>query len=166
MYEEGPVGLTRAFLMAGVRNLVAYNGKVDDSLACTFAKTFYEEWVTCREADTALRAAQIRMIRNEIHHDFWSGYKVIRQRVQKSWCNLINGSIIAEWIKCFIFLLVNLEQIFKEIFCLIIIKYISKLTLSQLIKFEFETVTQYFHLLNFDFIYFVLNNCLRVIRID
>lgn len=83
MFEEGPVGLLRAFLIAGVRNIVAYNGLVPDSkLTCDFAKAFYEEWVGNREADTALRAAQIRMLENGVHHDFWSGYKVIRQRVQ------------------------------------------------------------------------------------
>lgn len=78
LYEEGPVGLTRAFLIAGVRNVVAYTGEVPDSdVTCAF----YEEWVNHREADTALRAAQINMLENGVHHNFWAGYKVIRQRV-------------------------------------------------------------------------------------
>ena len=81
MYEEGPVGLTRALLMAGVRNVVAYRGVVPDSaVTCAFVNAFYEEWVRCREADTALRFAQIKMLENGIHHDFWAGYIVIRQR--------------------------------------------------------------------------------------
>lgn len=85
LYEEGPVGLTRAFLIAGVRNIVAYNGEVPDSkVTCDFVKAFYEEWVVSGEADTALREAQIRMLENGVHHDFWSCYKVIRQRVQNS----------------------------------------------------------------------------------
>lgn len=83
LYEEGPVGLTRAFLMAGARNIVAYNGEVpEDDVILILVKLFYEEWVICKEADTALRAAQIKMLKNRIHHNFWSGYKVIRQRVQ------------------------------------------------------------------------------------
>lgn len=82
MYEEGPVGLTRAFLMAGVRNVVSFNGKVPDTeFTCTFVGTFYEEWVSCKEADTALRASQIKMLEKGIPHDFWAAYKIIRQRV-------------------------------------------------------------------------------------
>lgn len=81
LYEEGPVGLTRALLIAGVRNIIAYNGEVPDSkVTCAFVKAFYNEWINCRESDTALRAAQIRMLEKGVHHDFWSGYKVICQR--------------------------------------------------------------------------------------
>ena len=83
MYEEGPVGLTRALLMAGVRNVVAYRGEVPDSeITCAFVNAFYDEWVRCREADAALRAAQIKMLENGIDHDFWAGYIVTRQRDQ------------------------------------------------------------------------------------
>ena len=83
MFEEGSVGLTRALLMAGVRNIVAYRGKVPDSkITCAFVKAFYDEWVGCREADRALRSAQIKMLENGIHHDFWAGYIVIRQQIE------------------------------------------------------------------------------------
>ena len=85
MYEEGPVGLTRALLLAGARNVVAYHGAVPDSeITCAFVNAFYDEWVKCREADTALRSAQIKMLENGIHHDFWAGYIVIRQRGGRS----------------------------------------------------------------------------------
>ena len=81
MYEEGPVGLTRALLMAGVRNVVAYRGKVPDSeITCAFVNAFYEEWVGCRRADVALRSAQIKMLENGIAHDYWAGYAITRQR--------------------------------------------------------------------------------------
>ena len=81
MYEEGPVGLTRALLIAGVRNVIAYRGAVPDSeITCAFVNAFYDEWVRCREADTALRFAQIKMLENRNHHNFWAGYIVIRQR--------------------------------------------------------------------------------------
>ena len=81
MYEEGPVGLTRALLMAGVKNVVAYRGAVPDSeITCAFVNSFYDNWVSSREVDTALRSAQIKMLENGIHHDFWAGYIVIRQQ--------------------------------------------------------------------------------------
>ena len=81
MYKEGPVGLTRAFLMSGVRNVVTYRGKVPDTeTTCAFVNSFYDKWVECREADTALRSAQIEMLDNKVPHDFWAGYIIIRQR--------------------------------------------------------------------------------------
>ena len=86
MYEEGPVGLTRALLIAGAKNLVASRGEVPDSeiTTCAFVNAFYDEWVRSQESDTALRSAQIKMLENGIHHDFWAGYVVIRQRVGRS----------------------------------------------------------------------------------
>lgn len=84
LYEEGPVGLKRAFLLAGARNIVAYNGEVSDDkvTTCAFVRAFYEEWVICKEADTALRAAQIKMLENGINDKlFWANYSVIQQRV-------------------------------------------------------------------------------------
>ena len=80
IYEESSIGLTRAFLMAGAQNVVAYRGKVPDSeITCALVKAFYDEWISCKEADTALRAAQIRMLEKGIHQYFWAGYSVIRQ---------------------------------------------------------------------------------------
>ena len=84
LYAEGPVGLTRAFLMAGAKNIIAYRGAVPDSeITCDFVSAFYDEWVGCREADTALRSAQIKMLENGVHHDFWASYYVIRQQTEK-----------------------------------------------------------------------------------
>ena len=81
LYAEGPVGLTRAFLMAGAKNVIAYRGAVPDSeTTCDFVSAFYEEWAGCREADTALRSSQITMFEKGVHHDFWAGYMVIRQQ--------------------------------------------------------------------------------------
>ena len=81
LYAEGPVGLTRAFLMAGAKNIIAYRGAVPDSeITCAFVYAFYDKWIECREADTALRSAQIKMLENGILHDFWAGYFVIRQQ--------------------------------------------------------------------------------------
>ena len=81
MYEEGPIGLARGFLMAGAQNVVAYRGEVPDSeITCALVKAFYEEWICCQEADSALRAAQIKMLQSGINHNFWAGYCVIRQR--------------------------------------------------------------------------------------
>lgn len=86
LYEEGPVGLTRAFLMAGARNVIAYRGEVPDTeITCAFVNAFYEDWVNSHEADTALRSAQIRMLESGIHHDFWAGYSVTRQRAGVSY---------------------------------------------------------------------------------
>lgn len=82
LFKDGPVGLIRAFLMAGARNVVAFRGEVPDSqITCAFVSAFYEEWVACKEADkTALRAAQIKMLENGVNCDFWAGYHVIRQQ--------------------------------------------------------------------------------------
>ena len=44
MYEGRHVGLTRALLMAGAKNVVAYRGAVPDpEITCAFVKAFYDE---------------------------------------------------------------------------------------------------------------------------
>lgn len=81
LYAAELVGLTHAFLKAGAKQVVAYRGLLSDELAPDFVQAFYEEYSLSFEADTALKAAQIRMIEKGIDEDFWSGYSVIRQRI-------------------------------------------------------------------------------------
>ena len=80
LYAVGLAGLTTAFLKAGVREVVAYIGPLQDNLdTCRFVDAFYKEYSQSFEADTALREAQIQMIKDGIKEDFWSRYTVSRQ---------------------------------------------------------------------------------------
>lgn len=81
MYEGGPAGLVRAFMMAGAQNIVAYRGLVSDTTdTVAFVRAFYSDWVRSREVDTALREAQIEMCQTGKDQSFWASYTVIRQR--------------------------------------------------------------------------------------
>ena len=82
LYAVGLAGLTNAFIKAGVREVVAYSGPLNDnSITCDFVEAFYEEYVQSFEADTALKAAQLKMIEAGVNENFWSRYTVVRQQI-------------------------------------------------------------------------------------
>ena len=85
LYAVGLAGLTNAFLKAGVREVVAYRGRLNDNLdTCRFVDAFYKEYTQSFEADTALKAAQLKMIEDNVCEDFWSRYTVIRRRPKRA----------------------------------------------------------------------------------
>ena len=80
MYTDKLGGLAYAFLKAGVHEIVGYSGPLPDKEdTCRFVQAFYEEYSLSFEADTALKAAQLKMIENGVSEEFWSLYIVIRQ---------------------------------------------------------------------------------------
>ena len=60
---EGLLGLSRAFMRAGARAVVATLWEVEDSEARRVVRAFYEELRRGAGADEALRSAQLRLIR-------------------------------------------------------------------------------------------------------
>ena len=80
MYTDKLGGLAYAFLKAGVHEIVCYRGPLPDKddTVC-FVQAFYKEYLLSFEADTALKAAQLKMIEKGVSEEFWSAYSVIRQ---------------------------------------------------------------------------------------
>ena len=73
------MGLVRAFSNAGVREVVAYRGKVPDSfVTLEFVEAFYESYLSTGEAETALASAQRRAASANISEEFWSSYFVTK----------------------------------------------------------------------------------------
>jgi CHAT domain-containing protein len=63
--DEGVMGLTRAFHMAGTRNVIASLWKVDDQATCALMKVFYTRlWKENKPPIEALREAQLYIYRN------------------------------------------------------------------------------------------------------
>jgi CHAT domain-containing protein len=62
---EGVMGLTRAFHLAGTRNVVASLWKVDDQATAALMKLFYHKlWQERKPPIVALREAQLTVYRN------------------------------------------------------------------------------------------------------
>ncbi|MEP6593327.1 MAG: CHAT domain-containing protein, partial [Acidobacteriota bacterium] len=74
---EGVIGLTRGFLAAGSRRVVASVWKVDDLATAELMKRFYAGMFTRGQpAAAALRAAQLEMARSARwgHPHYWAGW--------------------------------------------------------------------------------------------
>jgi hypothetical protein len=77
---DGLIGLGRAFIYAGARAVVIYEGAVPDTeTTCEFVKAFYENFSVSHKADEALQFAQRRMIEEHKPQEFWSLYYVLVQ---------------------------------------------------------------------------------------
>ncbi|MCK4773989.1 MAG: CHAT domain-containing protein, partial [Candidatus Krumholzibacteria bacterium] len=76
---EGVVGLTSAFLSAGVPAVVATLWAVDDAVTAELMEAFYSELAGGRPVALALKAAQnaIRGRRNTEHPFYWAGFVVV-----------------------------------------------------------------------------------------
>lgn len=80
IYAEGLVGLARAFLYAGAREVVVSRCPVSDSPStCAFVEKFYEEYLRSGEADIALNRAQAYMEQSGTSAIEWGSYYVICQ---------------------------------------------------------------------------------------
>ena len=76
---EGMVGLTRAFLFAGARSIVASLWNVNDKATAYFMSGFYEFLQEGHTKSEALRRARVRMREhpNYRHPYFWAPYVLI-----------------------------------------------------------------------------------------
>jgi len=76
---EGTIGLTRAFLAAGARHVVASLWRVDDAATAELMHRFYTQLLRQRQSPAAaLRAAQRQLAgtRQWAHPYFWAGFVV------------------------------------------------------------------------------------------
>jgi CHAT domain-containing protein/tetratricopeptide (TPR) repeat protein len=74
---EGIIGLTRAFMYAGVPRVVATLWKVDDDATSEFMKGFYHSLLAeHRPPGMALREAQVHMMKEKRWHSpyYWAGF--------------------------------------------------------------------------------------------
>ncbi|MBL7996483.1 CHAT domain-containing protein [bacterium] len=74
---EGMLGLTRAFMIAGARAVVASMWNVYDESTAEFMRTFYEKKVVQRASNSkALQQAKITMIKSEVWNDpaYWAPF--------------------------------------------------------------------------------------------
>jgi CHAT domain-containing protein len=69
------VGLTRGFLFAGSRSIVASLWSVDDQSTAELMRTFYEN-LTNMSKDKALSEAQIRIRKSFPHPYFWAAFQL------------------------------------------------------------------------------------------
>jgi CHAT domain-containing protein/Flp pilus assembly protein TadD len=79
MGGEGLIGLTRAFLYAGARSVLASLWKVEDGSTATLMKHFYGYLKAGHTKDESLRLAQLEMIRssNLSHPGDWAAFELI-----------------------------------------------------------------------------------------
>jgi len=79
MSGEGILGLTRAFQYAGARSVLASLWEVSDDWTADLMKRFYRYLKQGRSKDSALRAAQIDMIRRPAssHPHRWAAFQLV-----------------------------------------------------------------------------------------
>jgi hypothetical protein len=76
---EGVLGLTSAFLSAGVPVVVSSRWAVDDKVTATLMGHFYDGLARGETVASALRAAQlaVRANRRTSHPFYWAGFAVV-----------------------------------------------------------------------------------------
>jgi len=76
---EGVLGLTSAFLSAGVAVVIGALWEVDDAVTASLVKAFYNEMAKGETVASALRAAQLSIRANEgtAHPYYWAGFVVV-----------------------------------------------------------------------------------------
>ncbi|MCR5864148.1 CHAT domain-containing protein [Aquincola sp. J276] len=73
--DEG-VGLVRAFLMAGARQVLASPWAVDDAASADFMAAFYRRWAAGQPADAALADAQRALRAQRPHPAHWAAFRL------------------------------------------------------------------------------------------
>lgn len=73
--DEG-VGLVRAFLMAGARQVMASPWAVDDAASADFMAAFYRRWAAGQPADAALADAQRALRAQRPHPAHWAAFRL------------------------------------------------------------------------------------------
>ena len=78
---EGVLGLTRAFLYAGSRSVVASLWNVNDTATAELMKIFYQNLRRGLSKDEALRQAKLRLLhgkqQNWHHPYFWASFVLV-----------------------------------------------------------------------------------------
>jgi CHAT domain-containing protein len=83
MRGEGLLGLTRAFLYAGARSVLASLWDVSDRGTAELMERFYRRLAKGEAKDEALRAAQVEMVRARgprSHPFYWAGFQLMGDR--------------------------------------------------------------------------------------
>ncbi|MHC4849098.1 MAG: CHAT domain-containing protein, partial [Planctomycetota bacterium] len=75
---EGVIGLTRAFMQAGVPRIVSSLWKVDDAATEALMGAFYAAWKKGKPPAAALREAQVhvRAQKQWRHPAFWAAWQL------------------------------------------------------------------------------------------
>jgi len=71
------LGLTRGFLSAGSASVMMSLWTIDDEATAELMTTFYDELVRTRSPATALRHAQVKLLRQRPHPFFWSPFVLV-----------------------------------------------------------------------------------------
>lgn len=70
------IGLTRGFLFAGARSVVASLWQVDDRATTTLMTRFYEHLARGENKRDALRAGQLAVLKAQPHPNYWAAFQV------------------------------------------------------------------------------------------
>jgi CHAT domain-containing protein len=75
---EGMVGLARAFLTAGARQVLVAMWGVNDEVAPIFVGSFYEAYLRTGSATRAVRSAMLTIARNPVYRDpqYWAEFEL------------------------------------------------------------------------------------------
>ena len=79
-HGEGPIGIARAFLYAGAKNLLVSQWQVNDKSTADLMVEFYTAWLGGKEKARALQQAKLRMIRSNVRFArpfFWAPFILI-----------------------------------------------------------------------------------------
>ena len=74
---EELIGLARGFFSAGSTSILLSLWSVDDATTAELMSRFYSQFVSSNSAATALRAAQIHVLRENPHPFFWSPFALV-----------------------------------------------------------------------------------------
>ncbi|HEU4929797.1 MAG TPA: CHAT domain-containing protein [Candidatus Krumholzibacteria bacterium] len=74
---EGTLGMTAAFLSAGVPVVVSSLWAIDDRATAEMMRAFYRHLARREPVATALRLAQLELARSRSHPFFWAGFTVV-----------------------------------------------------------------------------------------
>ena len=110
---EGVVGLSTAFLAAGVPSVVATQWPVDDRATARIMEAFYEELSSGRPVGEALARAQARLAASPATRDpfYWAGFVVVGdpgvtvRLAERPWLARWGGAVVIVVITAFVFAL-------------------------------------------------------------
>lgn len=78
MNSEGVIGLQRSFMLAGADNMLMSLWQVSDEGTQSLMSSFYTYWVADRNAGTALRRAQLDLMKTHPSPYYWAPFVYIR----------------------------------------------------------------------------------------
>ena len=69
------IGFTRAFLTAGAKQVISSLWRVSDLTSAILMKHFFRELKKGVSTDEALRAAQLKVMKDYPHPAYWAGFR-------------------------------------------------------------------------------------------